>query len=154
MTDPLDALRAALTAARPAMTGEQQDAADALLAALTPPMEEPEWPSAVVMAKCDKGSAHMLHVRARAPGRGIFQWTCVRGVFPWEDLRDPRPLTDAERAEYGIPGECDRPHAEPITDELVRKCAQAAVDSIQENWLWTDVARAVLRAAGHPEVDR
>ena len=40
MSYQIDTLRKVLTAARPTMTGEQQDA-DALLAVLTPPMEEP-----------------------------------------------------------------------------------------------------------------
>lgn len=94
MTDHLDTLRDALTAARPALTGEQQDAADALLAALTPVtprMGEPKWPGALVMAKCGTSAIfHTLHVRAS--GRGTLGWTCVNGAVLWEDLVDPRPL--------------------------------------------------------------
>ena len=149
MTTVID-LRDALIAARPVLFGEAMDAANALLAALTPPMEEPMWPEPAVMAKCSaSASAHTLHVRS--PARGKFRWTCWDGAFRWEDLIDPRPLTDEERAKYGIPGECDRPHAEPITDALVERCINAADDAIQEDWLWRDVSRAILRAAGHPE---
>lgn len=51
-TPDLDALRDALTAARPGMTREQRDATDALLTALVPRMAEPKWPGAPVMAGC------------------------------------------------------------------------------------------------------
>ena len=120
----LTGLRAALTAARPTLTGEQQDAADALLVAITPRMDEPTWPG-YVMARCpdnngEAGDRIKLHVRLIGTGDPA-GWECaeicIYGRF--RDLRDPRPLTPAERAEYGIPGECEQPHAEPITDELV-----------------------------------
>ena len=44
MSYQIDTLRDALTAACPAMTSEQQAAADALLAALTPPRAAPSQP--------------------------------------------------------------------------------------------------------------
>ena len=151
--DP-DALRAALTAARPAMTGEQQDAADALLEALTPPMEVPAWP-AWVMARCQGhgvvGDRVKVHARRAGNRNGPAGWECAEicSYVSFGELRDPRPLTPEERAEYGIPGECDRPHAEPITDELVERCIEAS-----GGWMYPAFLRATLRAAGHPEVDR
>ena len=149
-TPALDALRDALTAARPAMTGEQQDAADALLAALTPPMEEPTWPGAVVMARCSTGDGvQRTHARRNDPsGWWECTYNCQRAQ--WEDLIGPRPLTAEERAKYGIPSEC-----EPITDELVERCIEATDDFMDPTWsIEPSWVRAVLRAAGHPEADR
>ena len=112
-----DDLRAALEAAMVGMTEEQAHAARELLDALTPPMEEPMWPGAAVMAKCSaSASAHTPHVRS--PARGKFRWTCWDGAFRWEDLIDPRPLTDEERAKYGIPEPCTH-----TTDETGFKAA-------------------------------
>ena len=140
MTDQIAALRDALTAALPDLTDEQVRQARNLLIALTPPMEEPKWPGAVVMAKCSTGaSAHTLHVRV--PGGGTFRWKCVNGIFRWEELTDHRPLTPEERAEHGIPSEC-----EPITNELVERCIEAADFFTQPRWV-----RTILRAAGHQE---
>ena len=141
MSYQIDTLRKVLTAARPDMTGDQRDAADALLAALTPPMEEPTWP-AWVMAGCGWNSSAHLHQRSLDPQP---RWECDTDFSAWHHLRDPRPLTDEERAEYGIPGECERPHAEPITDELVERCIEAST------FMYPAWVRAVLRAAGHPE---
>lgn len=142
----LDALRDALTAARPSMTPDQAQAARTLIAALAPPMEEPTWPG-YVMAVCPHGdrevSLHSLRI-------GSTWWECAANCSGagWSDLRYPRPLTDEERAKYGIPGECERPHAEPITDELVERCIEAST------FMYPAWVRAVLRAAGHPEADR
>lgn len=141
----LDTLRDALTAALPSMPPEQQAAADALLAALAPPMEEPTWPGAPVIAACPGYDHQWLHVRRNddeEPG-----WECNFNCtsVPWYQLVNPRPLTDDERAKYGIPGECERPHAEPITGELVERCIEAST------FMYPAWVRAVLRAAGHPE---
>ena len=125
----------------PDPTPEQQAAADALLAALTR-LDEPEWP-AWVMAGCRSRSATHLHQRTLDP---LAWWECTTSRRRWSDLIDPRPLTDEERAEYGIPGECTRPHAEPITDELVEQCIKATGNFMYPSW-----ARGVLRGAGHPE---
>jgi len=142
----LDALRDALTTARPVMTGEQQDAADALLAVLAPPMEEPTWPG-YVMAVCPHGDRE-VSLHSRRIGRTWWECAANCSGAGWSRLIDPRPLTDEERAEYGIPGECERPHAEPITDELVERCIEAST------FMYPAWARAVLRAAGHPEAGR
>ena len=135
----------------PDPTPEQQDAADALLAALTPPMEEPTWPG-YVMAICPHGDREVLLHSLRI---GTDWWECAANCSGagWSDLGNPRPLTDEERAEYGIPGECTRPHAEPITDELVERCVKAAWGDAWEQ-IGSDTRsrfRAVLLAAGHPE---
>ena len=128
-------LRAALDAAISDLT-----AARALLAALTPPMDEPMWPGAVVVAECGAISESPM-VRLLTGS-----WSCGCGEErSWRQIHDPRPLTSAERAEYGIPGECERPHAEPITDELVERCIEAST------FMYPAWVRAVLRAAGHPE---
>ena len=150
MTTVID-LRDALIAARPALFGEAMDAADALIAALTPPMEEPTWPGAVVMAHCPTGNVRRAPHALVPSATKSLRWACAYGLCRWEDLIEPRRLTPDEEREYGIPGECDRPHAEPITDALVERCINAADDAIQEDWLWRDVSRAILRAAGHPE---
>ena len=145
-TPDLATLRDALTAARPALTGEQQDAADALLVALTPRMDEPTWPGAVVMAACVEHTKPAMHVRRHAD---YSAWECrAYGASRWETLNDPRPLTPAERRKHGIPGECDKHHAEPITNELVERCIEAST------FMYPAWVRAVLRAAGHPEADR
>jgi len=151
----LDALRDALTAARPGMTREQRDATDALLAALTPRMAEPKWPGALVMAGCTGDGVQRTHARRNDPYAG---WECTYNCqsAQWEDLIGPRPLTAEERAEYGIPGECERPHAEPITNELVERCIEASVPRLgvgdRGTFMYPAWVRAVLRAAGHPTV--
>ena len=143
MTDTAATIRS-LLGADP--TPEQQDAADALLAALAPPMEEPAWP-AWVMAKCpsDYGVVgDQVKVHARRIGNGDpAGWGCdeICTYMSFGELRDARPLTPDEYREHGL-----HMPAEPITDELVKRCAEAA------DWLWSDLVRAVLRAAGHPEV--
>ena len=107
MTDHLDALRDALAAARPAMTNEQQTVADALLATLTPRMAEPTWPGAPVIAVCGITRAReRLHTRRNdGPKSG---WECPYSctATEWDRLLNPRPLTPAEHAEYGIPAPC------------------------------------------------
>jgi hypothetical protein len=107
-------------------------------------MDEPTWPGAVVMAACVEHTKPAMHVRRHAD---YSAWECrAYGASRWETLNDPRPLTDEERAEYGIPGECECPHAEPITNELVERCIEAST------FMYPAWVRAVLRAAGHPEV--
>ena len=147
MTDHLDALRDALTAARPVLFGEAMDAADALLAALAPPMEEPTWPG-YVMAVCPHAPHDDRDVSLHSLRIGTTWWECSANCSGagWSDLRYPRPLTDEERAEYGIPSECYKPHAEPITDELVEQCIKATGNFMYPSWV-----RGVLRGAGHPE---
>ena len=111
-------LRAALESAMVDLTEDQAHAARGLLDALLPPMEEPMWPGAAVMAKCSaSASAHTLHVRS--PARGKFRWTCWVGAFRWEDLIDPRPLTPDEYRSQGMPVP-----AEPITDDLIEREAE------------------------------
>lgn len=115
-TPDLATLRDALTAARPALTGEQQDAADALLVALTPRMDEPTWPGAVVMAACVEHTKPAMHVRRHAD---YSAWECrAYGASRWETLNDPRPLTPAERRKIGANVEQDR--AESVIAELSR----------------------------------
>lgn len=117
-TPDLATLRDALTAARPALTGEQQDAADALLEALTPPMEEPTWPGAPVIAACHPSVNPSLHTRCNSSSS---RWECKFRCTstPWGNLIKPRPLTAEEYAEHRIPMP-----AEPITDDLVWERAQ------------------------------
>ena len=83
------------------------DHLDALLDALTPPMDEPMWPGAPVIAACsDDDWRHRLHVRRNnGPASG---WECSYSCTDteWERLVSPRPLTPAEHAEYGIPAPC------------------------------------------------
>jgi len=152
-------LRAAIEAALPDLTEDQADAATALLDALTP-MEEPKWPGAPVIASCYRGTRGRLHIRRNnGPASG---WECQYSCdyIEWRDLVNPRPLTPAEYAECGIPSECERPHAEPITDELIERCARAGWDAERDSVLlgldnaYRRIAIGVLRAAGHPEADR
>ena len=121
----------------PDPTPEQQAAADALLAALTPRMAEPLRPGAAVMAACSTDRDPTLHVL-----RLNTRWECRDRCLSmaWDSLRDPRPLTPDEYREYGIPMP-----AEPITDELVERCTEAST------FMYPASVRAVLRAAGHPE---
>ena len=155
-------LRAALDAAIPDLTEGQARAARALIAALTPvtpAMEEPKWPGAPVIAQCYRGARGRLHVRGNdGPDSG---WECDDSCVSteWRGLVNPRPLTPAEYAKYGIPSECEQPHAEPITDELIERCAQAGRGAERDDALDLDdayrrIAIGVLRAAGHPEADR
>ena len=149
-------LRAALEAALPDLTVAQARAARDLLATLAPPMEEPTWPG-YVMAICPHGdrevSLHSLRI-------GTDWWECAANCSGagWSNLRDPRPLTDDERAKYGIPSECYKPHAEPITDELVERAAEAIWNVLGTYAPWSEVeairkshyqnyARAALAAA-------
>ena len=102
-TPALDALRAALTAARPSMTPEQQTAADALLTALARMAEPANYP-AWVMAQCRSNdrdpTLHALRLNTR--------WECRDRCLSmvWDSLRDPRPLTPDEYREHGIPLPC------------------------------------------------
>ena len=159
MTSIDDDLRAALEAALPDMAPDQAQAARTLLAALTPPMVEPTWPGAPVVAACNSVDLRRLHTRRNdGPNSG---WECKHCCTEteWDRLDNPRPLTPAEYAEYGIPSECEQPHAEPITDELIERCAQAGWGAERDDALDLDdayrrIAIGVLRAAGHPEADR
>ena len=101
-----DDLRAALLAALPDMTEEQARAARELLDALTPPMEEPKWPGAPVIAGCQAGWVPCLHTRRNdGPNSG---WECDYScaATKWHLLGNPRPLTPAEYEKYGIPMPC------------------------------------------------
>lgn len=155
MTTVID-LRDALIAARPVLFGEAMDAADALLAALVPPMEEPTWPG-YVMAVCPyddrEASLHSLRI-------GTNWWECSANCSGagWSELGNPRPLTAEERAKYGIPSECYKPHAGPITNDLVERAAEAFWNALGPNKPWSEVqgirkshyqnyARAALAAA-------
>ena len=137
-----DDLRAAIKAALPDMASDQFRAAQALLDALTPPMEEPTWPG-YAMAVCPGDDR--VHLHQRRLGQES-QWECAEVECRWSRLSDPRPLTAAERAEHGIPGECGRPHAEPITDELVERCIEAST------FMYPAWVRAVLREIGRAHV--
>ena len=99
-------LRAALDAALPDLTGDQARAARALLDALAPPMEEPTWPGAPVMAGCYGSAQGRLHVRRNdGPLSG---WECAYSCTEtdWDRLDNPRPLTPSEYEKYGIPEPC------------------------------------------------
>ena len=136
-----DDLRTALEAVLPTLTEDQARAASDLLDALTPPMEEPTWPGAVVMT--DDGPA-MRTIREQSR---CLWYVANRCFFHWSELDHPRPLTDDERAKYGIPMP-----AEPITDELVDRCIEATDDFMDPTWsMEPSWVRAVLRAAGHPK---
>ena len=96
-------LRAALDAAISDLTEDAARAARALIAALTPAMEEPKWPGAPVIATCN---GERLHVRRNdGPASG---WECRYSCtsVKWDRLGSPRPLTPAEYAKYGIPAPC------------------------------------------------
>ena len=112
MTSIDDDLRAALTAAIPGMTEDQARRARDLLAALTPPMEEPTWPGAPVIAGCSIGGVPSLHTR-RNNGPDS-EWECDYCTADWDLLGNPRPLTPAEYEKYGIPM---RPCTHTTTEE-------------------------------------
>lgn len=151
MTDPATTIRS-IPGDDP--TPEQQEAADALLEALTPRMEEPKWLGAIVMARCPSGNVKRApHIRIPAGTRGCFRWLCAHGMWRWNNLDDPCPLTSGEFRRYRI-----LPPAEPITDELVERCWKAmaastknAPDSYTATQMRYDGIREVLRIAGHPE---
>ena len=70
-----DDLRAALTAAIPGMTEDQARVASVLLDALNPPMQEPTWPGAPVIAGCGGTALRRLHTRRNdGPTSG---WECA-----------------------------------------------------------------------------
>lgn len=100
-------LRGALEAALPDLTTPQAHAARALIDALTPAMIEPKWPGAPVIAVCGITRAReRLHTRRNdGPKSG---WECPYSctATEWDRLLNPRPLTPAEYAEYGIPAPC------------------------------------------------
>jgi hypothetical protein len=98
-------LRAAIEAALPDLTEDQAQAARAMLDALAPPMDEPTWPGAPVIAACG-GARRRLHVRRNDGVR--FGWECASYCTgtSWDQLVNPRPLTPAEYAEHGIPAPC------------------------------------------------
>ena len=111
-------LRAALDAALPDLTEDQARAARALIAALAPPIQEPTWPGAPVVAACNGGTRGRLHIRRNdGPLSG---WECNYSCAcaEWRDLVNPRPLTPAEYAKYGIPEPCTH-----TTDETGFKAA-------------------------------
>lgn len=108
-----DDLRAAIEAALPDMTLGQAQAARALIAALPPPpMDEPQWPGAVVMT--DDGPA----IRTIREQSRYLWYIADRCFFHWSELGHPRPLTPAEYAEHRIPMPCTH-----TTDETGFKAA-------------------------------
>lgn len=152
MSNTATDLRAALDAAISDLTEDQADAATALLDALTPPMEEPTWPGAPVIAACHPSVNPSLHTRYNSSSS---RWECKFRCTstPWGNLIKPRPLTAEEYAEHRIPMP-----AEPITNELVERCIEASVPRLgvgdRGTFMYPAWVRAVLRAAGHPEADR
>ena len=98
-------LRAVLEAALPDLAPDQAQAARSLIAALAPPMEEPKWPGAPVIAACNGGRERLHTHRNDGPSSG---WECSYRCTSttWDRLLNPRPLTPAEYAEYGIPAPC------------------------------------------------
>ena len=98
-------LRAALDAALSDMTDDQAHAARTLIAALTPPMIEPKWPGAPVIARCSGTTNVGLHVRRDSK---VSRWECAFYCtsVPWGNLVNQRPLTPAEYKKYGIPMPC------------------------------------------------
>jgi hypothetical protein len=97
-------LRTALEAAISDLTLDQAHAARALIAALTPAMDEPTWPGAPVIAGCPAFPTR-LHTRRNARSS---HWDCTLCTStPWRSLIKPRPLTAEEYAQYGIPMPCD-----------------------------------------------
>ena len=113
-------LRAALESAMVGMTEEQARAARTLLDALTPPMEEPVWPGAPVIARCSGTNNVGLHIRRDSK---VSRWECALYCtsVPWGNLVNQRPLTPAEYAEHGIPQPCDH-----VADEETVKRAMRA----------------------------
>jgi len=101
-----DNLRTALEAALPDLTPSQARAARALLDALAPPMEEPMWPGAPVIAACSGGLRRLHVLRNDGPDS---RWECDYSCTstPWHKLIKPRPLTAEEYAVHGIPRPCD-----------------------------------------------
>ena len=106
-----DDLRAALDAALPDLTLDQARRARDLLVTLTPPMEEPTWPGAPVIAACDDGQPRLHTSRNDGPGSG---WECDYYCTDteWNRLGNHRPLTPAEYEKYGIPMPCTHPSDE------------------------------------------
>ena len=98
-------LRAAIQAALPTLTEDQARRARDLLVTLTPPMEEPTWPGAPVIAACDDRQPRLHTSRNDGPGSG---WECDQYCVAtaWARLANPRPLTPAEYAEHRIPMPC------------------------------------------------
>lgn len=111
-------LRAALEAAISDLTTPQAHAARALLDTLTPAMIEPKWPGAPVIAACNGGRERLHTRRNDGPDSG---WECSYRctATEWDRLLNPRPLTPAEYAKYGIPAPCT--HA---TDEETTRRAE------------------------------
>ena len=114
------ALRVALEAALPDLTVAQAHAARDLLDALTPPMEEPTWPGAPVIAMCGNGRIRLHVRRSDGPNSG---WECALYCtsIEWSKLINPRPLTPAEYAEHGIPMPCEH----VADEETVERATQA-----------------------------
>lgn len=105
-----DDLRAALQAAIPHLTEDQARAALELIDMLTPPMEEPEWPGAPVIAGCAGSANKRLHIRRNCGLES--DWECEYCTVEWHRLAFPRPLTPAEYEKYGIPMPCTHTTAE------------------------------------------
>ena len=96
----------------------------------TPPMEEPTWPGAPVIAACSGDNRERLHVRHNDGPHS--EWECRYCCYSadWRDLGNPRPLTPAEHEKYGIPMPCT--HA--ADDETVHRLqAEQIADWIEEN---------------------
>ena len=80
-------------------------AARALLDTLTPPMDEPTWPGAPVIAACG-GARRRLHIRRNDGTRSGWECNYSCTYAGWDQLVNPRPLTPAEYAEHGILAPC------------------------------------------------
>lgn len=145
-----DDLRAALESAMVGMTEEQAHAARELLDTLTPPMDEPTWPGAPVIAACG-GARRRLHTRQNdGPHSG---WECDYSCTctEWDQLVNPRPLTPAEYAEHGIPEPCE--HAadgETVERAIAAACEATGVDVSRFPITGVDLVymRAALVAVG------
>lgn len=156
MTNPTPAV---LAATLRDLAGDNQyiDHADALYALADqldprPPMEEPTWPGAPVVAGC--GFARMPHLHTYADNSDL-PWCCwgvIRGGWSrWSSLTDARELTPAEYAAHRIP------HPGPAivaNDETVQR-AWDAFHAHQAGLIF-DAMRAALIAAGaaDPEANR
>ncbi len=87
-----------------------------------------------------EGVLCILRYRGWRIGRKSYDNSCPACAGP------TRPLTPAEYAELGIPMP-----AEPITDELLDRCARVECGDGWEPLTNRSRFRAALRAAGHPE---
>lgn len=109
----------------------------------TPPMDEPTWPGAPVVAGC--GFAREPHLHTRTDD-GIVAWYCLAisgGWSRWSQLTDARDLTPAEYAEHRIP----RPGATIVADDETVRRASNAYSACPSNNRVTSM-RAALHAVG------